>query len=174
MKKLLSYALILSAALATTACGWHLRGHQSISGLDSVHVSCSKPSGIEFAQELRYHLKRQGVELKANAPEAHYSVVILSRNSERRVASVGASARATEYLLVETVDFRVLDPAGQQLLPATTLRAERSLDFDENQVIGKADEAALIQTELRNDLVRQLSLRLQHLNPAAAAADNEG
>lgn len=173
MKKLLSYALILSAALATTACGWHLRGHQSISGLDSIHIS-SRDSGNAFAQELRYHLKRQGVELKANAPEALYSVVILKQNSERRVASVGASARATEYLLVETVDFLVLDPAGQQLLPATTLRAERSLDFDENQVIGKADEAALIQTELRNDLVRQLSLRLQHLNPAAAAADNEG
>ncbi|WIO74574.1 LPS assembly lipoprotein LptE [Porticoccaceae bacterium LTM1] len=173
MKKILSYVLILSAVLATTACGWHLRGQQSISGVDSVHVS-SGDSGTAFAQELKYHLKRQGVELKANAPEARYSVVVLKQKSERRVASVGASARATEYLLVETVEFLVLDPAGQQLLPATTLRAERSLDFDENQVIGKNDEAALIQTELRNDLVRQLSRRLQHLNPAAAAADNEG
>ena len=59
---------------------------------------------------------------------------------------------------------------------STTLTAERSLDFDENQVIGKTDEAQLIKKELRRDLVRQVASRLQRLKsaPAPVPASNEG
>ena len=66
--------------------------------------------------------------------------------------------------MVEEVTVTVLDSNNEVLLPNTVLRAERSLDFDENQIIGKADELELVQQELLSDLVRQLTRRLQALS----------
>ena len=177
MKRALIGLLLLTTAL-TTACGWQLRGALNVDGLESLHVS-ARNLRSDFVKELKYSLDNQGVEIVDSTTDAQYSMVVLTERSDRRVASVGSSARAAEYLLIEEVEFLVLDKTGQELLPATSLRSERSLAFDENQVIGKTDEANLIRKELRRDLVRQVTSRLQHLttSPASAptpAASDEG
>lgn len=162
MKKLPGYGLILTSLLAVSACGWQLRGGIGVRGLDSIHIRADNPQSA-FARTLASALGNQQVTLADSAGQARYQVVVLAEDSLNRTASITSSARAAEYLLVEEVRITVLDNSGQVLVPATLLRAERSLDFDENQIIGKADEVKLVTRELLDDLVQQLLNRLQRL-----------
>lgn len=171
MKRVLTAALLLTT-LVTSACGWHLRGSLNVDNLQSLHVSAENLQS-EFVKELKRNLSNKGVSIEANAPDAQYSLVILKESSERRTAGVGASARAAEYLLTESVQYLVLDKAGQVLLPESTVSAERSYSFDENQIISADNEAELIRKELRGDLIRQIARRLQHLTPAPTSAASE-
>ncbi|MDM3870679.1 LPS assembly lipoprotein LptE [Porticoccus sp. W117] len=162
MKKLLNYAITL-ILLTTTACGWHLRGGLDASELESIYVRSAMPhSG--FAKLLKNDLASQGIRIPEQAEDAQYQVVVIRENSDSRTASITSSARAAEQTVVEEITVAVLDRNGDTLLDNTVLRAERSLDFDENQIIGKADELELVQQELLSDLVRQLTRRLQALS----------
>lgn len=172
MKKRLISSFTLTALLTLSACGWHLRGSLGVDGLQSLHVSARNPRS-EFITTLKRDLRGQDVVIKDNAPDAQYSVVILDERSDRRTASVGSSARTAEYLLIEEVRFLVLGKSGQVMLPDTTLSAQQAFDFDEEQVLSKANEAELIRDELRRDLVRQLIARLQHLRAVASTNTDE-
>ena len=162
MKRALSYGFILAAALATSACGWQMRGSLATEHLQSIHIS-GQNSG-PFVAQLQKSLRGQGVEFKG-ADGAQYQIRIDEQKSERRVASVSSSARATEYLLIEKLRFQVLDGMGSPLMPVAELSSERTFEFDEQQVIGKGDESELIRRELRNELIRQLVEQLKHLQP---------
>ncbi len=168
MKKILTGSFALTALLILSACGWHLRGGFDAGSLKNLHID-SRDLQSGFTKALKYNLKRQGVTLEDNASDAQYSVVILDEISNRRTASVGSSARTAEYLLIEEVHFLVLDNNGQVLLPDTTISAQRAFDFDEEQVVSKANEAELIRKELHQDMVRQLVTRLQHLRAVPAS-----
>ncbi|UTW44939.1 hypothetical protein KFE80_11195 [bacterium SCSIO 12696] len=163
MKKIVINGLILTGLLLTTACGWHLRGGLDAAGLESVHIRSAMPhSG--FARLLKNDFNSQGITITEQPEDAQYQVVVVRESSDSRTASITSSARAAEQTVVEEVTVTVLGSNGDVLLPDTVLRAERSLDFDESQIIGKADESELVQQELLSDLVRQLTRRLLALS----------
>jgi LPS-assembly lipoprotein len=166
MNKIFSRSLLLVIAFLISACGWQLRGNMETANLQSLHVDSFNPQGV-FTKELDKALHKQGVNLEKNSTNAQTNLVILDQNSERRVATVSGSARAAQYLLIESVTFTALDQNGNELIDGTTLSSERLIDFDENQVIGMQSEADTIRTELRQDLIRLIMSRLQHL-PATA------
>ena len=159
LNKQLNYGLIVITLLATTACGWQLRGGIDARGLDNIAI-VARNSQSNFAKALNNAVgKPQG----AVTENADYQLLIVDENSISRTASITSSARAAEYLVVEEATIRILGKGGEVLLPDTVLRAERSLDFDENQIIGKSEEVNLVKGELLNDLVRQVISRLQRL-----------
>ncbi|MGS2724225.1 LPS-assembly lipoprotein LptE [Porticoccus sp. GXU_MW_L64] len=162
MHKFITYCLVISSLLLSS-CGWQLRGGLDASELESIHVRSAMPhSG--FARLLKNDLLSQGIRIPEQAEDAQYQVVVVRENSDSRTASITSSARAAEQTVVEEITVTVLAGNGDTVLPNTVLRAERSLDFDENQIIGKADELELVQQELLSDLVRQLTRRLQALS----------
>ncbi|MCV6604598.1 MAG: hypothetical protein OIF34_04785, partial [Porticoccaceae bacterium] len=146
MHKFTTSCLII-ASILTAGCGWHLRGGLDASGLESIYVQSAMPhSG--FAKLLKNDLDSQGITIVEQADSARYQVIVIQENSDSRTASITSSARAAEQTVVEEITVTVLGSNSEVLLPNTVLRAERSLDFDENQVIGKADELELVQQEL--------------------------
>ena len=153
-------AVTLSAVLLT-GCGWHLRGQMdAMEGVQSVHISGHNLQS-ELIHTLKPDLQAIDVSTVANATDAQYSIVILDERSERRTATVSASARVAEYRLTEEVDLLILATDGTQLLPRTTLSVERVFEFDEDNVLANDDEAALLKREMRNNLARQIIDRLR-------------
>ena len=163
MKKTLSHALILISLLATSACGWQLRGGVDAKGLGGIYINSHNSQGT-FTKALRNALVSQQATLPAKADDAAYQLLVIDANSISRTASITSSARAAEYMVVEEATIGIVGKGGETLLPDTVLRAERSLDFDENQIIGKSEEVKLVKKELINDLVRQAISRLQYLS----------
>ncbi|MDP1520203.1 LPS assembly lipoprotein LptE [Porticoccus litoralis] len=175
MKKL-SCLLITGLLVAATlsGCGWHLRGTAQVNNISSVHISAADRFN-DFYESLSRSLEANDVVVENNATKAQYSVVILDQSSRRRTGSVSVSARVSEYQLTENVTMMILDGNGKTLLPRSTLTAERYFDFDENDVQSKEGEAEMLKREMRDDLVRQIIIRLNAIanRPAASSTSAE-
>ena len=65
-----------------------------------------------------------------------------------------------EYQLNQSLRFQLLDTAGKTLIPPTTLSARRDYNFDEDAVLGKAQEEEMLYRDMQDDLVQQLMRRL--------------
>jgi len=154
--------------LTLSACGWQLRGTGSAATIDRLHLSASEPNST-FTQTLERYLRSSGIELVDNATDAQYTLKLIKEKSKRRTATVSASARISERLLEEQVEYLVSKPDGTLAIERSTASVERIYEYNEDNVLATEDEAQLLKREMYNDLARQIANRLQHLNKGAAS-----
>lgn len=162
MRTTLIFALF--GALLAAGCGWHLRGASDAPGnIESLHISARNLES-DLVEDLRRALVGNGITVAKNATEAKYSLVLLAENSDRRTASIGASARVAELLLTESADFLILAADGTQVLGRTTVTTERLFEYNEDNVLATDDEALLLRSEMRSELVRKILNRLRFVS----------
>lgn len=155
---------VLLGTLLAAGCGWHLRGASDAPGnIESLHISARNLES-DLVEDLRRALVSNGITVAKNAPEAKYSLVLLAENSDRRTASIGASARVAELLLTESADFLILAADGTQVLGRTTVTTERLFEYNEDNVLATDDEALLLRAEMRSELVRKILNRLRFVS----------
>jgi len=160
MKPIPALALSLTLAL-TSACGFHLRGAIDLPPeLNSLYISDANQFS-PFNQALVQTARRNGITISGNVAKSPFTLAILDQDFERRVLSVDANTRVSEYEMTETVTISIRHTNGDILLPETDITAERSYVFDENQVLSKSEEEAQLRETMRQDLVRQVLLRLR-------------
>lgn len=155
--------LVAALALALSACGFQLRGHYHVpEALTSVTLKL--PSGTKpLATELRLALERK--RILADGGDAVLEVV--NEKLTRQASSVDSRARAAEYILVYTVDFRFNDQALERTGPLQTLILRRAYQYSDTNVVGKNTEEETLLRELRADAAQQIVRQL-------AAAESTG
>ena len=157
--------------LTLSACGWQLRGASGTSGaatIDRLHVESSNANS-GFVRVLERYLRGSGIELIDSAATAEYTLKIVKEKSKRRTATVSASARISERLLEEQVEYLVTKLDGSVAIERSTASVERIYEYNEDNVLATEDEARLLKREMYNDLARQISNRLRRLNKGAAS-----
>ncbi|HCO59305.1 MAG TPA: hypothetical protein DIT58_03850 [Porticoccaceae bacterium] len=165
------FILLAVICLATTACGWHLRGAEGNAiAFERIHISTANPHS-DLVQQLKRQLQASDVSVVANVTEAQYSLIIVKEDSRRRTATVSASARVSERSLTEWAEYLVVDSKGQPVVPQTKISVERVFEYNENNVLATNDEAGMLKREMRSDLARQIYNRLRRLK-RPGAGDN--
>ena len=154
--------------LTLSACGWQLRGTGGAATIDRLHVKANNANS-PFVRVLERYLRGSGIELVDSATDAEYSLNIVKEKSKRRTATVSASARISERLLEEQVEYLVTRPDSSMAIERSTASVERIYEYNEDNVLATEDEAQLLKREMYNDLARQISNRLRHLNKGAAS-----
>ena len=167
MNKPLQLSAIL-LLLTLSACGWQLRGAGQEATIERLHIDSRTPNS-HFMRVLKPYLQSSGIELVNSASNAEYSLKIIQEKSKRRTATVSASARISESLLEERVDYLVAHSDGSLALERTTAFVERIYEYNEDNVLSTEDEAQLLKREMYNDLARQISNRLRHLHKPTAS-----
>lgn len=147
------------AAAAAGGCGFRLRGAQTLP-IDTLFLALpvNSPLGAEITRVVRSSTNTQVV---TDRKEAQAIFELLGESRQREVLSVNAQGRAREYQLRLLTSFRVVDPNGIELIPATTLTARRDIAFNESELLAKESEEALLYRDMQSDLVRQMVTRLQ-------------
>ncbi len=158
-------AVVAGALMAVlTACGFHLQGRTPLpQSMKSAYVE-ARDQQTDFVQSLRKALLTSGAR-PAYAKTAASSVVnILKDEVVRRTLSVSALNKPNEYEVTYLVRFSVSagDKAGgKELLAPQEISATRSYSFDENRLLAKEHEEAILRQAMAHDLadrvVRQLS-----------------
>lgn len=165
------------AALLLAACGFHLRGQgalddawRAVNIRDNGKLSASTAwyagSRDELARVTAHAFRDAGFTVSADAP---VTIELLGESLDRRIASLDASASAAEYQLDYTLRFRVLAGDGSTLVPETTLAADRSYRYHDDQVMGSAEEEALLGLEMHRDIAAQI-VRQYRRNAVRASA----
>lgn len=150
--------LILCLFIALLAgCGFHLRGQVALP-YSTLHIS--GPSATSVSNSLKRVLRSSGVRLVDRQEDAELTLVILSDVREKSILSLSAAGRAQEYELRQRLSYRIIT-AGEPDLPAGEILSQRSISFNDAQVLAKESEENLLYRDMENDVVQQLLRRLQ-------------
>ena len=164
--KIVVAGLIAAASLLLAGCGFELRGTGG-SGVLPFSTLYIENTGIGL--DLRRRLARSGATTIVDDRKAAEAVVqILGETRDRQILSLNSQGRVREYTLNYRVNFRVADAAGRDLRPAETVVVQRTLSFNESQVLAKEGEEQTLYRDMQNDMVTQLLRRIQATRPALA------
>ncbi|MEQ8858715.1 MAG: LPS assembly lipoprotein LptE [Pseudomonadales bacterium] len=153
--------------LGSAGCGFHLRSWDVGSSVETVHVAANARNPMQAP--LEQALQQAGVELVARSAGPTLVVELLDARQERRNISVSGQARAAEYEAVLGVRYRITDGAGNELIPARWLERERVFRVDRDNLVGSSEEQALLEREMRSDLVQQILRAVNAVAPEPAA-----
>jgi LPS-assembly lipoprotein len=165
--------LAITLTLLLSACGFHLRGSNGSFMLPFATMYIGLPETSPLAIGLKRYIRAIGSTEVVNTKDGADAVLeVLSdpeRNRTKTILSLNSSGRVQEYQLGYSINFRVLDKAGNQLLAPTTISLVRPITFDDKQVLAKETEEAALYRDMRNDLVQQIMRRLAAIKPVLPA-----
>lgn len=160
---------VLLAMALLAGCGFHLRGWDlSASVASAAVVSADR---VDITRDLEAALRQSGVDLVSIDESPDVTIEILDESVSRRSASVSGQARVAEYELTSLVAYRILGESGP-LLPRSLARAERSFRLDRDNIVGSSEEQALLEREMRRDLIEQILRSLNRVTESAAATNS--
>jgi len=156
----LTLFLILVALLATSACGFKLRGQVEIPPeLNPLYIESSQGSAVREA--IVQQLQGSRVRLAATRQDARVILRIGKEAYSSRVIAVDRDGKALASELYYRVSFDAVSGDGRQLVPQQTIDVVRSYENPDVEVLGKQSEAELIYAEIFSDAAGRILDRLR-------------
>lgn len=169
VRVLLAVCLVLSLS----ACGFHLRGSNGSFMLPFATMNIGLPDTSPLAIDLKRYIRAVGsteiVDTREAADATLEVLVDPEKTRTKSILSLNSNGRVREYQLGYSIQFRVVDKAGNVLLGLTTIALNRPITFNESQVLAKETEEAQLYRDMRNDLVQQIMRRLAAIKPVLPA-----
>jgi outer membrane lipopolysaccharide assembly protein LptE/RlpB len=125
----------------------------------------------EFAHRLETLLEQGGVEVVI-APQGVAVLVVPMNQSRKEIQSIGDNARVREFLIRHTVQFRLLDSDGTELVPLQTLEQSRVYSFNQQDILAVEREEEFLRNELADSVARMVVRRLGIYKSVSNATTN--
>jgi LPS-assembly lipoprotein len=152
--------LVVSAVLpgALAGCGFRPSGAPPLP-FQTLYISA--PSYSSFAAELKRYIASGGHTVLTERPEEAQAVLeIQSEQQETHILSLTAAGRVAEHQLRYRIGYRLHDLANKDWIPPSEILLRRDLTYDDQAVLAKENEQALLFQAMREDAVRQIMRRL--------------
>ncbi len=149
------------AAMLLAGCGFHLEGRMVLPALMRRPYIEAANQQSDFVQSLRRDLLISGAR-PAEDPAHATAVIDVHDLVQRRVLSVSATNRPTEYEVTYTVHFQVI-AGGKTLLATQTVSATRSYTFSENLLLATEHEQSILTGAMGRELADIVMRRLTRL-----------
>ena len=161
------FMLVLLALL--TACGFNMRSSQQFGSELVGELYLVEEGSVSVLQPLRNALTAQQVRFAPFREDADTVVILSDEVISRRVASVSASGKVSEYELLHAVGLRslravngvkagTLEQNNENQPKMQTVSVARDYTYDETDVLAKDDEERILRSEMSDELVRHLVL----------------
>lgn len=159
MQRVYRTAIAAMALMLTAACGFHLQGRSELPAeMSGTALDIQDPQSL-FARRLVILLEQNGASVVD--PASAGAVLEVPLNEVRKeILTIGDNARVREYRLRHTVTFRLLDGAGETIVPEHTLEQSRVISFDEQDILAAAQEEEFLRQNMADILSR---LVIRHL-----------
>jgi LPS-assembly lipoprotein len=158
---LLLTVLVLLSTLP--ACGFQLRGAAPVAPVAPVLQNTRIQGVANFTDlylELKRNLERAGSQVLDDAKTSAAVLNITQEQLTRRVLTVDAQGRASEYELTYRVGFEVRSAGGETLVPAQSISLLRDYKFDPDNVLAKDTEEQALRKALVTAAVQQMMRRI--------------
>ncbi len=154
--------LLLGGVLVSVAgCGFQLRGTVEF----PAHLQPLQVTGLDIHDPLRRELlallRTQGVQLSEHAEQAQARLHLQGLKEHRRVLSVGADARVSEYEITTVLTYAVSPLPTVQRVRTEQLSVSREYAHDPAGVLGQSEQERLLREDMQRDMLRLLLYRLQ-------------
>ncbi len=170
-RRLLPLLYLASLVLYLPACGFHLRGAAPLPPAMERTVIRGTPVNGPLYDQIQTAFAAAGGTL-VDAPERATAVLIIRGNRfDRRVLSIAADGRVSEYELSYLLEYALQSPTGQAIVAPQQVTLTRDYSFDPANVLAKDEEEALLRGEMLRFAVRDMLRRLQATLGAEPAAE---
>lgn len=157
--------LALTSAVLLTACGFHLRGQNTLALPFQTLYIASANIYTPFIGQLKRAVQAAGAQVVDTPEEAQLTLHIVSEKMEKIILSLSDAGRVREYQLNFSISFRAEDQAQQVLIAPAEIVLQRTFSYDDEQVLAKEREEMLLQENVRSDAVQQILRRLNRARP---------
>jgi LPS-assembly lipoprotein len=147
-------AIVFVLALLLSACGYHLRGALDLpANMKNVYVEGgSGPLLGQFGQSM----KASSVHLASSRKGAGIVIKIFNEDFNRRVLSLSERGKTNEFELVYRLDYEFADAADKPLMGRQTVEIRREYYNDQQFIIAKDSEEAVIRSEMYQQAVNTI------------------
>lgn len=162
--RLITMLCLLTVGL--TACGFKLRGAFELPAeLQKIYVVGSQSSYLVrgLNEMLTY-----SAEVVKNRADADAVLTIKKEESENRTLSVDSRGKVRESEMQYAVIYSLVMADGKILLDNEALLLVRDFINDENDIIGRTNESAVIARDLKRDAAQQILRQVQALKVSPA------
>ena len=150
---------LLIAVLLISACGFQLQTRAELPPeMQRTKLEIQGPY-TEFARRLESQLEQNGVKVVTALDDAAVLQVPLNQ-TRKEIQSIGDNARVREFLVRHTVQFRLLDSKGVELIPLQTFEQSRVYSFNEQYILAAEREDEFLRDDLADTLARMVVRRL--------------
>jgi LPS-assembly lipoprotein len=151
--------LMVGVVGTLSACGFQLRRAPELR-FKTLQLAGFKPHS-PLAEELRRSIAASTTTRVVEA--ASQAEVVLQALTDSRSKGVVASTTAgqvREVQLRSVLNFRLLTPAGKELIAATEIALTRDMTYNERDALAKDQEEELLYRAMQSDIAAQLLRRL--------------
>jgi LPS-assembly lipoprotein len=149
-----------------SACSFHLRGHNANEkNFPFGSLFVKSPSITPFVANLKNNLELYQIKIAATPAEADLTLDIVSEASSKQILALSGAGQVLEFQLNYRVSLRAYDKQMREWLPADEISLQRSLTYNDAQILAKEQEEAMLFSDMRSDAVQQVMRRLSRAKP---------
>jgi LPS-assembly lipoprotein len=149
----------VATSLLLHACGFQLQMRAELPPeMQRTKLEIQSPYS-EFARRLEIHLEQNGIQIVTTSDDAAVLEVPLNR-MRKEIQSIGDNARVREFLIRHSVEFRLLDSEGVELIPLQSFEQSRVYSFNEQDILAAEREDEFLRNDLSDSLARMVVRRL--------------
>ncbi len=153
-------------ALLLSACGYHLRGaFQLPENMKKVYVEGGSES---LREQFRQVIKASSAQLASSREGAAIVIKIFDEDFNRRVLSLSTRGKSNEFELVYRLDYELANAGDALLTERQPVEIRREYYNDQQFVIAKDNEEAMIRSEMYQQAVHTIVNRARVVLEASA------
>jgi LPS-assembly lipoprotein len=153
---------VMLLSLAITACGFQLRGMADLS-FKHLHI---QGKTLSISKDLARTFASNQIKIVDKINEAELLLELLDESNQKRIQSLSGGGLVREFELNYQVQYRTRQPADALWSKVQTVQVRRDFSYDDKNLLGKADEETRLNTDMRNDAIREIMRRLGAIKPA--------
>jgi len=159
LKKMHKPIILSIVLILLTACGFQLQTRADLPPImQQTRLEINSPYS-PFARRLETLLEQNGARIVQSGDDA--AILEVPQNRMRKeIQSIGDNARVREYLIRHTVQFRLMDSGGNEIIPLQTLEQSRVYEFNEQDILAAEREDEFLRNDLSDSLARMVVRRI--------------
>jgi LPS-assembly lipoprotein len=158
--------VIFVMALLLSACGYHLRGALELpANMKNVYVEGGSSPLLEQFKQV---MKSSSAQLASSRQGAGIVIKVANEEFNRRVLSLSTRGKSNEFELTYRLDYEFANAADAVLMPRQSVEVRREYYNDQQFMIAKDQEEAVIRNEMYQQAVQTIVNRARVVLEAGA------
>jgi LPS-assembly lipoprotein len=152
-------SIIFVVAILVSACGYHLRGALVLpEGMKNIYL---QGGSTQFREQFSKALKSSSGNIVNSPEDAGITISILGEEMNRRVLSLSSRGRSNEFELYYHLQYELIKAGNTKVLERQPVEIRREYFNDQQDIMAKDNEEAVIRNEMYQQAVHTIINRIQ-------------
>lgn len=156
-------SMLMIGCMLISACGFQLRGINSSLSFKTIKLA---GASLSLKRELTRNITANNLQLVDDVKQADVILELISESNRKRIQSLSGTGVVREFELYYQVNFRMREQANEQWGAPQTLQLRRDYSYNDDAILGKAEEEVRLNDAMRSDAVREIMRRLSFIKKA--------